>query len=230
VGYNPDDFEFLNLAERLGLGTADLSRIELVGQPLAQVETRLAKVPGDEPAHFGQSNRTWLIKGPLALADSARWRPDPARLLARPGADGWSAPLYFDDDRIRLGAALGRQSEVVAYAYAECTAPRAQAAELWVGSSDDLVVWLNGAEVYRFAGSRSHHLPCDRVPVELRRGSNALLVEVTQHYRDFDFSLNLCEPETDPRYDGTRVAGLKFTTPRGLAAAPAGEARPGGSP
>lgn len=215
VGYNPDDFEFLTLAERLGLGHADWAAIETVGQPLNQLATRFEKVPADNdpPAHFGQSNRVWLAKGPFALADSSRWRPDPAAPPPVAGVDGWSHELYFDDDRLGFDHAFGRPATpAVGYAAARFAAPRAQTAELWLGSSDDLVVWLNGQCVYSYQGIRNHRLPNDRVTVPIVAGENRLLVELAHHRRDSAFTLNVCAPETDRRYDGNRVAGLRFYT------------------
>ena len=192
----------------------DLDRIELVGQPLSQVETRFEKKPKwDDRAHYGQSNRTWLLKGLFDLNDGNRWRPDPKALAPKPGVDGWSEPVYFHDDRINLKAYYGRQRDCVAYAYAEFIAPRRGPAELWVGSDEGLTVWLNGDEVYRFERVRRHRLPTDEVPVEIQAGRNTLLVEVMQRRKDFDFSLNVCELETDDRYDGNRVMGLRFTVP-----------------
>ena len=214
VGFNPDDFEFVTLGERLGLGVGDLDRIELVGQPLSEVETRFEKKPKwDERAHYGQSNRTWLLKGLFDLKDESRWRPDPKTLAPKPGENGWSEPVYFHDDKINLKAYYGRRRDCVAYAYTEFIAPRAQSAELWVGSDEGLIIWLNGDEVYRFERTRRHRLPNDQVPVEIRAGRNTLLVEAIQRWKDFDFSLNVCEPEKDERYDGNRVMGLKFTVP-----------------
>ena len=35
-------------------------------------------------------------------------------------------------------------------------------------------------------------------------------MKVYQTFGDFDFSLNICEAEEDPRYEGNRVRGLKF--------------------
>ncbi|MFA6111145.1 MAG: hypothetical protein WDA75_20505, partial [Candidatus Latescibacterota bacterium] len=96
---------------------------------------------------------------------------------------------------------------------AEFQAPRDQQAELWVGSDEPLTVWVNGEEVYRYQRTRQHKLPNDRPPITVRQGRNTLLVEVVQRWRDFDFSLNICEPEEDERFDGNRVAGLRFTTP-----------------
>lgn len=214
VGFNPEDFEFLTLGERLGIGVGDLDHIELVGQPLSEVETRFEKKSKwDDRGHYGQSNRTWLLKGLFDLEDENRWRPDPKTLAPKPGVDGWSEAVYFHDDKINLKAYYGRRRDCVAYVYGEFIAPRTQSAELWVGSDEGLIVWLNGEEVYRFGRTRRHRLPNDEVPVEIRAGRNTLLVEVIQRRKDFDFSLNVCEPEEDDRYDGNRVRGLKFTVP-----------------
>ncbi|MFA6111747.1 MAG: hypothetical protein WDA75_23545, partial [Candidatus Latescibacterota bacterium] len=126
-------------------------------QSLAEVRSAFEKKPGwDENAHYGQSNRVWLLKGPFSLDDEHRWRPDPATLAVRPGEDGWSGPVYFQDDRINLKSYLGRQRQCVAYAYAEFEAPRDQQAELWVGSDEPLTVWVNGEEVYRYQRTRQH--------------------------------------------------------------------------
>ncbi|MEW6756079.1 MAG: DUF362 domain-containing protein [Candidatus Latescibacterota bacterium] len=214
AGFNPDDFEFITLGERLGLGVGSLESIETVGQPLAEVRSRFEKKLGwDENAHYGQSNRLWLLKGPFPLDDEARWTPQPGPMAVRPGEDGWSEPVYFWDDRINLKSYLGRQRHCVAYAYAEFQARRDQPAELWVGSDEPLFVWLNGQEVYRYARNRQHKLPNDQQPIAIRQGRNALLVEVVQRWRDFGFSLNICEPEDDERFDGNRVEGLAFTVP-----------------
>ena len=219
IGFNPDDFEFITLGHRLGLGIGELDRIEMVGQDLAEVRGQFEKKPGwDDRSHYGQSNRTWTLKGPFPLADEDRWRPDPASLSPQPGEDGWSTPVYFWDDKINLKAHFGSQRNCVAYAYAEFTAPRSQEAELWVGSDEPLVVWINGEEVYRYERTRRHDLPNDEELIQIVEGRNTVLVEVVQRRKDFDFSLNICEPEDDERFDGNRVAGLVFGVPGDLAA------------
>ena len=219
VGFNPDDFEFITLGHRLGFGVGELDQIEVVGQELAEVRSRFEKKPGwDDRSHYGQSNRTWILKGPFPLANEDRWQPDPATLSPQPGEDGWSQPVYFWDDKINLKAHFGRQRNCVAYAYAEFTALRSQEAELWVGSDESMVVWINGEEVYRFERSRRHDLPNDEEVIQIRQGRNTVLVEVVQRRKDFDFSLNICEPEDDERFDGNRVGGLEFTVPGDLVA------------
>lgn len=39
-----------------------------------------------------------------------------------------------------------------------------------------------------------------------------MLVKAFQKFRFYDFSLNICEPESDPDIDSSRVWGLKFRT------------------
>jgi hypothetical protein len=84
---------------------------------------------------------------------------------------------------------------------------------LWLGSDEDLAVWIDGQEMYRFAGARRHRLPNDRVPVAIAAGRHNLMVEVAQTGGRCEFSLNICESEPDPRFEGNRVKGLKFGVP-----------------
>lgn len=213
MGFNPDDFEFLSLAAWRGLGTCDLEKIVVQGSDLEAVARRFEKHP-DEYGRYGQGNRTWLLKGPFPR--DGREYVDPEDPRAVPGEDGWEGPVYFYDDRIDLARYFRRPRNCVVYAYAQFRAPRDQEAELWVGSDEGLVVWVDGKKVYEFSGRRWHHLPNDRVSVELREGVHSLLIKAKQgHGRRFSFSVNICEPEDDPRYAGNRVRGLKFFVPGG---------------
>ena len=214
MGMNPDDFECITLADRLGIGIGDLSRISVEGQSPEQVTKRFEKKSRrDERGHYGQSNRIWLVKGVFNTAHERRWHPDPKTLRPQPGTDGWSDPVYFSDDKINLKAYFDQPKNCVSYAYAEFEAPRTQRADLWLGSDEALTVWLNGDQVYQYRGSRRHRLPNDIVPVSIKQGRNRVLVEVFQTRREYGFSLNVCEPESDERYDGNRVLGLKFLLP-----------------
>lgn len=110
---------------------------------------------------------------------------------------------------------MGEPTNCIAYAYTDFVAPREGPAELWVGSSEDMTVWIDGEKVYRFEGTRKHRVPSDKQRIELGKGRHGLLVKVYQTFRAFDFSLNICEVEEDPRYAGNRVRGLKFVMPEG---------------
>lgn len=223
MGFNPDDVEYITLASLRGLGTGDLDQIKVNGQSVEQVQRRFEKIirgPGDEHGRYGQGNRTWLLRGPFDRkrgedTGSPKEFMDVAHPGALPGQNGWSQPVYFYDDKIDLDQYYGDPSDCVVYAYATFMAPREQDAELWIGSDEGVRVWINGKVVYTYRGARRHHLPDDRVPVRLEKGESTVLVRVDQTRGRFDFSLNLCEPEEDPRYDGNRVQGLKFGVPEG---------------
>ena len=216
MGMNPDDFEFLALAQAKGLGTGRLAEIRVVGQPVEEVARRFEKWPADwgEYGHYGMGNRIWLLKGPVVKGEMDGAVADPAAVYPTPGEDGWSAPVYFHDDRIDLDRYFGDPVNCAAYAYAEFDAPASQEAELWVGSDEGLRVWVNGEEAYRFEGTRKNRLPNDRVPVSIRKGRNTCLVEVRQTRGRYEFSLKICEPENDPRYDGNAVMGLYYYVPQ----------------
>jgi hypothetical protein len=221
MGMNPDDMEFLTLSERRGMGVAQLSAIRIAGDSIDHVTRRFEKHPSDwgtngEYGHYGQGVKTWLLKGPISFDDIADHPLDAARLpTPQPGLNGWGQPVYFHDDKIDLDRFFDDPVKSVTYGYTEFDAPRDQDAELWVGSDEGLRVWINGELVYHFAGSRRHRLPNERVPIRIRKGRSSCLVEASQKRGGYDFSLKICEPEEDPRYDGNTVFGLTYSVPVG---------------
>ncbi|MDA0337461.1 MAG: DUF362 domain-containing protein, partial [bacterium] len=215
MGLNPADVEHVTLGARKGLGQADPKMIKVKGSPLEQVAMRFEKTPGNWGRHYGQGNRIWVLKGPIAsqeLVDGAEFG-DVKNPNAVPGQDGWSSPVFFHDDKIDLDKLFDDPSNCVVYAYAEFDADRTQAAALWLGSDEGLKAWINGEPVYAHEGRRRHALPNDRQMIQIHEGVNSVLLRLEQKRGTFDFSLNICEPEPDPRYDGSRVAGLQFRAP-----------------
>jgi uncharacterized protein (DUF362 family) len=220
IGLNPFDLEYLTLAASRGLGQCDPDRIKVNGSPLSQVTTRLEKAPsGRGRGHYGQGNRTWVLQGPFTRTgdEAAEEFIDVSDPRALAGQNGWSQAVYFHDDRIDLDKYYDDPFNCAVYAYAEFEASTYQAAEMWVGSDEGLKVWINGDQVYAHEGRRRHRLPNDRQTIQVQEGRNTVLVRADQRRSGYDFSLNICEPETDGRYDGSRVRGLKFSVPTGSA-------------
>jgi uncharacterized protein (DUF362 family) len=228
MGMNPDDIEHLTLGENAGLGTNDPARIKVEG---STIEENIHPFDKDSyfPIDYGQSNRTWLLRGPFTATEVETpieypFLPDEAETYPHPGEDGWSEATYFFDDRIDLGAFFNTvvNEPVVGYAFTCFDAPRDQEAHLWLGSDEDLRIYLNGELVSDYRGYRTFkedQLVKQKVPIAVRQGENTLLVKVYHELSRFDFSLNVCEPETNLRRDGNRIFGLEFRIPEGAATA-----------
>jgi len=226
MGLNPDDIEHITLAERVGLGTNNPDSIVVAGTSIEQTR-RIFKKGQTWSGLYGQGNRTWLLNGPYASAGIAN--PMSTEFIAeeastRPvaGVGGWSQPVYFTNDQIMLGdfyLSKGVSTgNVVSYAFAYVIAPADQRAELWVGSDEAMRVCLNGSTVYEYTGIRTFggtENYKDTVTVSLRKGTNTLLVKTYQSVAAYNFSVNICDVESNSFYRGNRVWGLKFLTDPG---------------
>ena len=220
MGLNPDDIEHITLAEKVGLGTNNPDRITITGADLEQSIVKFKQNQSNE-GHYGQSNRLWLLKGTFDASDISdpinhEFIADEANILPKANVDGWSEEIYFIDDRINLASYYELNSEeVVSYAFCYFDAPSDQEAELWLGSDEALKIFINGQQVYCYSGTRAFpddELLSEKVRVKVNKGENALLVKSYQRFGRYDFSLNICEPEDDPNFDGNRIWGLKFKT------------------
>jgi hypothetical protein len=223
IGLNPDDFEYITLAERIGLGTNNDDSITVLGTPVEQVRRPFKKAQ-TWSGLYGQGNRTWLVNGPftaLGAYDPMKHEfiPGESTFTAKPGVENWSQPLYFTNDQIMLNDYFGQEGKstdnVVSYAFTYVVSPADQAAELWVGSDEAIKMYLNGHVVYDFEGVREfagRECYKDTVTVALQKGRNRLLVKALQTLGNYNFSVNICDVESNPLFRGNRVWGLKFTT------------------
>jgi putative heme-binding domain-containing protein len=125
--------------------------------------------------------------------------PPPGDLL-EPGhgrALTWGRPVVGPPGRVPLPAS---KKEAVAYVAAEVTAPSALRTRLQLGAAAPLRVWLNGKEVYTGRpGDRA--VPDEAgVEVELREGTNRLLVEARYQGDREVLYARLLDPQRKLRY------------------------------
>jgi uncharacterized Zn ribbon protein len=138
--------------------------------------------------------RNWLVLAPIAIEEDsgaseiekdflgaeATIKPKPDEKV---NVDGkiltWTphqAPDYFVDFRLAFGAERGE--DVAGYAVAYVTADEEMKVRLSIGSNDQCKAWVNGAQVIRFAETRTLDKDTDSGDVTLVKGQNVLVFKV----------------------------------------------------
>ena len=219
LGVNPDDIAHITLAEKVGLGTNNPDKINVVGTSISDA---LKRVEQNDAANgkFGQSCRTWLLSNTYSGEISTEFIIGEANYEPVPGVDGWSQPTYFFDDRIDLLSYYSEPTGVISYAFTYFYAPKTQSAVLQVGSDESMWVYINGSKVYSYEGTRiysadANNVKNDKETITINKGINKLLVKAYHNSGDYSFALNICElPVTISHYtiEANRVDGLKFAT------------------
>jgi uncharacterized protein (DUF362 family) len=215
LGLNPDDIAHITLAEKVGLGTNDPDKIQVMGATIEQVMKRVKKNQS-ENGKFGQSNRTWILSEAFNGTDiSMNYIPDEANLKPAAGVNGWSQPVYFFDDRIDLLNYYNGSTNIVTYAFTYFDAPEDQVAELWLGSHEAIYIYINEELAYSSTTTNAYadgDIGDFVKEVNIKQGENTLLVKTLNKFGDYTFALNICEVESNTLYAGNRVDGLKFHT------------------
>jgi uncharacterized protein (DUF362 family) len=217
MGFNPDDFEFAELAWQRGMGPRNLDAVDTLGAAPSRLTTRWQKAGASygrwgewgEHANYGMGPRYWTLFGPLP-ADHQFSPAQLASLEPVPGQDGWSPVVYFGSDRVDLDKQLGDPVDCAAYAFTHFTMARSDSVRFWVGSDEDVTVWLDGIQIHSYAGRRRHALGMDRVRGYVAAGEHRLLVRASQTRGDFEFSINVCEPVDDELFAGNRYPGVRY--------------------
>jgi len=186
----------------LGIAAASLAQEPSPAPPRLKDEMRMPWTRNDE-----RYIRRWLVVGALpgtldqdvlgAAGGEASVRPSDGTEVKRPdgtvarwrNTDSWTDAVGFEDLE-------GPKEDVVAYAFATVSRPKAGEALLAFGSDEGVRVWLNGALVLSRDGLRSHTFDEDQVEIELKAGENTLLVKVPQTFGAWRFSARILEPGT----------------------------------
>jgi putative heme-binding domain-containing protein len=130
----------------------------------------------------------WHVMGPFPFDDRPPVRTNMAVDLAgtAPGPDGstlaWK-PIAIEGEHgmLDLNKVYSGKGDCSVFGSAVLESPVARPAQMAVGSDDTLTVWLNGKEVYKFAGDRGYDPEASRFDVELKKGKNLLVVKCGNH-------------------------------------------------
>jgi tetratricopeptide (TPR) repeat protein len=152
----------------------------------------------------------WLVLGPFGNtggADSSNVYLPEQSIDVRATYQGkdrkisWTAAKdELADAYVDLYEMFDESEWSVAFALAQVNSSEQREAQLRVGSSGDVKVWINGQEVLRQNTSRSAAIDQDIIPVSLKNGANEILVKVCSHSDDWGFYLRITDMEGTP-YD-----------------------------
>lgn len=146
---------------------------------------------------------SWLISGPfpamnMADALSKKFGPETApfdrnaQFSVSGGTRNWAMLRSSGNGYFDLAAAYGDQAANSAtYLYREIESPADQEAVILLGTDDGGKLWVNGKEVWTTSATRAAAPEQDRVTVQLRKGSNAVLLKVANGSSPHGFYLTI---------------------------------------
>jgi len=216
MGFNPLDLEALYLAAVKGYGTLDLKKIQVAGRAPESVQRHFVKSRGGSKRGFfyGRGIRRWLVAGPFAGGDvAAEYLPAEAGLRPAEGQEAgehtWKRVehLGYSAEVLELGELHGKGSEATNYAFTLVESPATQEGFLWLGYDERAKVWLNGEVIFENPARRTFVLAGNRIPVQLEKGENRLLIKVSNFTGDTGLSAHLVDE------DGDRLPGIEFLLP-----------------
>jgi len=132
---------------------------------------------GQQESLRGTALDFWVV-GPFAgdasVAHPPEAKPDPT---AKYGDLAWQARQAEPTGFLNLRAAFNKDN-AAGYALTYVHSPKAQKAQMLIGASDTLKVWINGDVVHEHEKRRPPRADEDKVEVQLKEGWNPVLVKV----------------------------------------------------
>jgi hypothetical protein len=183
-----------------------------------------AAIPADQPGLNEEGFvQRWLILAPIPFAENESGNDalnkeqlkDEAKLKPKAGAKAkvgdkelvWKEHVC-KDHLLDFNAFLGGVTEdSVAYAVTFIVAPdEMKGVKMKTGSDDQVKVFLNGQEVFKFAEARPLDKDQDTTEVTLRKGVNVLVAKVVNEKMDWSFCVRFVDNNDKP------LANLKSKT------------------
>lgn len=146
--------------------------------------------PGELVAN-GDFIGTWALRGPFpkpyetdGLGGEAAFTAGTLRL----GPEWFRCEQNLAGSVVNLIQVVGPKTDCFVYAATSFGSPVEQTAELLIGSDDGVAAWLNGERVLgRLDVMRGVAADQERIRVPIRKGTNSLLLKITQGAGDWGF-------------------------------------------
>ncbi len=187
----------------------EADQIESIAKTLGDLGEKV-----DLPQTFGWVTR-WKLIGPFDNTGNRGFtQAYPPETVVDPKAEypGKSGPVRWVDAEaqgdygiVDFNKPFGALKEVAGYAVAEFVSDKARPAEIRLGCKNGWKVWLNGKFLF---GRDEYHTGAEidqfRLPVQLRAGTNVLLVKCTQNEqvedwtKEWEFQLRVTDAQGTP--------------------------------
>jgi hypothetical protein len=187
----------------------EADQIEAIAKQLKELGT-----PADLRRVFGWVTR-WKVIGPFDNTGGdgfTKVEPPEEKLDLKSEADGKKGRVRWLDYEspgdygiVDLNAALGIVKGAAGYAMAEIKVPATRPAQIRLGSELGWKIWLNGKYLFgRDEYHRGAEIDQYRLPVELKPGTNVILVKCLQNEQtedwavDWQFQLRVTDEQGNP--------------------------------
>ena len=185
LGFNPNDIDYLHMQAARGLGTFDLSKVEIVGDELDRLSRPWAK----PRSWHARANREWALTRDPASARSS-WK--------RYSSFGES--LYFEKALDGPSPVFGAAAKVISDGNKK--------GFLWLGLTGKATVTLNGQKVMEEENITRYRVGQFQQPIELKPGENQIVLEVrTVDQKPPQVAVVLCSPANN----GDSIEGVRWT-------------------
>jgi hypothetical protein len=186
LGTNPPNAQAVAVYQTALRSARDVDQIDAIARALKRLDQ-----PADLNKVFGWLT-SWKVIGPFDNTTNAGFNtpyPPEQKIDLAASYDGKNGKVQWQDvqttgdyGRVDLNKPCGSLKSVTGYAYTEFQSDKAGPAQLRLGSKNGWKVWLNGKYIFgRDEYHRGAEIDQYRMPVELKRGKNTVLVKVTQN-------------------------------------------------
>ena len=153
----------------------------------------------------------WWIIGPFENTNGFHHRFPPERKIhLEKSCKGRGGKMYWKQEQdsvfdgyVDLRELIDPDTWAVAYGFLSFDCPTARQAQFRIGTNEATKVWLNEEEIWVRNLRRDAVFDNDIIPVELRAGTNTVLMKVCQIVGPWGFYFRITDPEGNPFDDIT---------------------------